>query len=34
LSPMAAMEWCVGPMKLIPSSSTRRANASFSDRKP
>ena len=34
LSPIAAMEACLGPMKTRPSSSTRRANASFSDRKP
>ena len=34
LSPIAAMDACLGPMKTRPSSSTRRANASFSDRKP
>ena len=34
LSPMAAIEWCLGPMKVMPSSSTRRANASFSLRNP
>ncbi len=34
LSPIAAMEWCFGPMKTRPSSSTRAAKASFSDRKP
>ncbi len=34
LSPMAAIEWCLGPMKTMPSSSTCRAKASFSDRKP
>ncbi len=34
LSPIAAMLWCLGPMKTRPSSSTRLAKASFSDRKP
>jgi hypothetical protein len=34
LSPMAAIDACLGPMKTMPSSSTRRANTSFSDRKP
>ena len=34
LSPIAAMLACLGPMKTMPSSSTRRAKASFSDRKP
>ena len=34
LSPMAAIEACFGPMKTMPSSSTRRANSAFSDRKP
>ena len=34
LSPIAAMLWCLGPMKVMPSSSTRRAKSSFSDRKP
>ena len=34
LSPIAAIAACFGPMKTIPSSSTRRANVSFSDRKP
>ena len=34
LSPIAAIEACFGPMKTMPSSSTRRAKASFSDRKP
>ena len=31
---IAAIEACFGPMKTMPSSSTRRANTSFSDRKP
>ena len=31
---IAAIEPCLGPMNTRPSSSTRRANASFSDRKP
>ena len=34
LSPIAAIEACFGPMKTMPSSSTRRANTSFSERKP
>ncbi len=34
LSPIAAIEWCLGPMKTMPSSSTRRAKAAFSLRKP
>ena len=31
---IAAIDACFGPMKTSPSSSTRRANAAFSDRKP
>ena len=31
---IAAIEPCFGPMKTRPSSSTRRAKSSFSDRKP
>jgi hypothetical protein len=34
LSPIAAIEACFGPMKTMPSSSTRRAKTSFSERKP
>jgi len=34
LSPMAAMASALGPMKTMPSSSSRRANSSFSERKP
>ena len=31
---IAAIDACFGPMKTSPSSSTRRAKSSFSDRKP
>ena len=34
LSPIAAIDACFGPMKTMPSSSTRRAKPAFSDRKP
>jgi hypothetical protein len=34
LSPIAAIEAVFGPMKIMPSSSTRRANSAFSDKKP
>ena len=34
LSPIAAIEPCLGPMNTSPSSSTRFENPAFSDRKP
>jgi len=34
LSPIAATEGCFGPMKTMPSSSSRFEKASFSERKP
>ena len=34
MSPIAAIEWGLGPMKTRPSSSSRRQNSSFSERKP
>jgi len=34
LSPMAAIDLCFGPMKMMPASSTRRENSAFSDKKP
>ena len=34
LSPMASMACGFGPMKVMPSASSRRANTGFSDRKP
>jgi hypothetical protein len=34
LSPIAAIDLCFGPMKMMPASSTRRENSAFSERKP
>ena len=34
LSPMAAMEWCLGPMKTMPDSSQRLEKSAFSLKNP
>ena len=34
LSPISAMVFASGPMKVMPASATADANAAFSDRKP